>query len=319
MNTHHIDNIYFDLLQTILNKGEFRDKEEERTGTGTKGIFGYQYRCPNVSENFPLLTSKAVHFKSIVTELLWKLSGSTNIRPLVLAGNRIWNEWPYQHYLEKHGLEEQYPKYSKEWNEHMKTFITRIREDEAFAKQWGNLGPTYGHHIRNFDGYNSETDTMVQGLDQLTQAIDTIKNNPGSRRIIISLWNATENPYTLLPPCPCFYQFAVLGGKLHLQLYQRSADVFLGVPFNTAQDSLFLMIVAHLCNLEVGDFIHTFGDAHIYSNHFEQVKEQLSRKPRPMPQVTIDPQVRRLEDLKPEHIVLHNYDPHPKIIARVAV
>ena len=318
-NKYHVDKNYLGLLQEIMENGEFRSKEEERTGTGTKGIFGYQYRCPNVAEKFPLLTTKKIHFKSIVTELLWKLSGSTNIRPLVLAGNRIWNEWPYQNYLKKNKLEEKYPRYSDEWHEYMKKFVTNIKDDLSFAEQWGGLGPTYGHHFRHFDGYNPETDTVVDGFDQLQATINTIKENPGSRRIIISLWNATENPHTLLPPCPCFYQFAVLGGKLHLHLYQRSCDTFLGVPFNTAQDSLFLMIMAHVCDLPAGDFIHTFGDAHIYSNHFKQVEEQLKRKPRSMPRVTINPEVRKIEDLKPEDISLHDYDPHPVIKGQVAV
>ena len=201
----------------------------------------------------------------------------------------------------------------------MKWFVEEIKNDEDFANQWGNLGPTYGHHIRNFDGYNPETDTFVEGFDQLADAIKTIKENPGSRRIIISLWNATENPYTLLPPCPCFYQFAVLGGKLHLQMYQRSCDTFLGVPFNTAQDSLFLMIMAQVCDLPAGDFIHTFGDAHIYSNHFDQVKEQLTREPRPMPKVVINPKVKNIKDLTVDDFTLEGYDPHPKITGQVAV
>ena len=319
MNEYHVDTNYLNLLKKIMNDREFRSKEEERTGTGTKGIFGHQYRCPNVSENFPLLTTKKVHFKSIVTELLWKLSGSTNIRPLVLANNRIWNEWPYQNYLKENNLEETYPRYSKEWKEYMDEFIEKIKADEEFAEKWGGLGPTYGHHIRNFDGYDSANNTFVEGFDQLKSAIETIKNNPGSRRIIISLWNATENPYTLLPPCPCFYQFSVLGGKLHLQLYQRSCDVFLGVPFNTAQDSLFLLIMAQVCGLPAGDFIHTFGDAHVYSNHFDQVNEQLSREPRPMPRVTINPEVKSIEEMTVEDVTLHDYDPHPSIKGQVAV
>lgn len=316
---YHIDKNYLGLLKYILDNGEERDKNEERTGTGTIGIFGYQYRCPNVSEQFPMITTKAVHMKSVVTELLWKLSGSTNIRPLVLAGNRIWNEWPYQNYLKKNNLEEKYPKYGDGWHAYMKEYILRIKEDEVFAQKWGNLGPTYGHHFRHFDGYNPETDTVVDGFDQLIDAINTIKNNPGSRRIIISLWNATENPYTLLPPCPCFYHFAVLGGKLHLQMYQRSADTFLGVPFNTAQDSLFLLLVAHVCGIPAGDFIHTFGDAHIYLNHLEQVKEQLSREPREMPVVKLNPEIKNIGDFTLNDIELLNYNPHPPIKAQVAV
>lgn len=317
--SYHIDKNYHGLLKEILDHGLFRSPEEERTGTGTKGIFGYQYRCPNVSEQFPLITTKKVYFKSVVTELLWKISGSTNIRPLVLAGNRIWNEWPFQNYLKKTNQEKDFPKYSEQWKFAMKMFVEDIKSSEDFAKKWGGLGPTYGHHFRHFSGYNPETDTLVEGFDQLIDAINTIKDNPGSRRIIISLWNATENPYTLLPPCPCFYHFAVLGEKLHLQMYQRSCDTFLGVPFNTAQDALFLLLVAQVCGLPAGDFIHTFGDAHIYSNHFEQVKLQLSRDSRPMPRVELNPGITNIDDFTPEDIKLVGYDPHPAIKAQVAV
>lgn len=310
---------YHELLQKILDEGYFRSKEEERTGTGTKGIFGHQYICKNVAEQFPLVTTKKVHFKSIVTELLWKISGSTNIRPLVLAGNRIWNEWPYQHYLDKTGRSKNIGKYSDQWYERMKAFSDRIKEDPDFAEDWGDLGPTYGHHMRNFNGYDTSNMTYVEGFDQLIEVINIIKDNPGSRRIIMSLWNATENPYTLLPPCPCFYHFAVLGGKLHLLMYQRSCDTFLGVPFNTAQDSLLLLMVAQVCGLPAGDFIHSFGDAHIYANHMEQVHLQLSRDIRPLPQVKLTPKIDNLFDFKLEDIELTNYNPHPKITGKVAV
>lgn len=310
---------YHNLLTKILDEGQFRSKEEERTGTGTKGIFGHQYRCKNVAEQFPLVTTKKVHFKSIVTELLWKISGSTNIRPLVLAGNRIWNEWPYQNYLDKTGRSKTIEKYSDQWYEQMKVFSGWIKEYPKFAEQWGDLGPTYGHHMRNFTGYDSSNREYVKGFDQLVEVINTIKGNPGSRRIIMSLWNATENPYTLLPPCPCFYHFAVLGGKLHLQMYQRSCDTFLGVPFNTAQDSLLLLMVAHVCGLPAGDFIHSFGDAHIYANHMEQVIVQLSREPRSLPQVKLNPDITNLFDFTVDDIELVNYKPHPAIKAKVAV
>lgn len=316
---YHIDNVYHNLLKQIMVEGFFRNPEEERTGTGTKGIFGYQYRCPNVAKQFPLITTKNVHFKSVVTELLWKISGSTNIRPLVLTGNRIWNEWPFQSYLAKNSFEKDYPRYSESWHKKMKWFAEEIKNNEEFANKWGNLGPTYGHHFRNFSGYNAGTDTFVQGFDQLIDAINSIKNNPGSRRIIISLWNATENPYTLLPPCPCFYHFAVLNGQLHLHMYQRSCDTFLGVPFNTAQDALLLLLVAQVCNIPAGDFIHSFGDAHIYSNHFEQVKLQLSRDSRPMPVIHLNPNIKNIDDFKLEDIQLNNYNPHPAIKAQVAV
>ena len=310
---------YLNLLSEILKNGKFRSKEEERTGTGTKGIFGYQYRCKNITENFPLWTTKKVHLKSIVTELLWKLSGSTNIRPLVLQGNRIWNEWPFQNYLKENNLEEEFPKYSEEWHEKMKWFIEQIKESEEFSEQWGNLGPTYGHHFRNFGGYDTKNDIFVNGFDQLTMALNMIKDNPGSRRIIISLWNNAENEHTLLPPCPMLYHFSILDGKLDLHLYQRSADTFLGVPFNTAQDSLFLLIVAHVTGIPASDFIHSFGDAHVYMNHMEQVKEQLSRIPRKLPKIIINPKVQKIEDLTFEDFELVGYNPHPAIKGQVAV
>jgi thymidylate synthase len=311
---------YLDLLKKILSDGEFHSPKEERTGTGTKKIFGYQYKCENVAEKFPLLTTKKVYFKGIVTELLWKLSGSTNIRPLVLQGNRIWNEWPFQNYLKENNLEKEFPKYSDEWNEKMKWFVEQIKESEDFAEKWGNLGPTYGHHFRNFGGFNIEKKEFTnKGFDQLLHVIKTLKENPGSRRIIISLWNNAENKYTLLPPCPMQYHFNVIGGRLDLQLYQRSADTFLGVPFNTAQDSLLLLLVAQVTGLKPGHFIHTFGDAHIYMNHMDQVKEQLSREPRELPKVWINPEIKNIEDFTVEDIKLLDYNPHPRIKAQVAV
>ncbi len=311
---------YLNLLKKIMNEGEFHSPEEERTGTGTKKIFGYQYRCENVAEQFPLLTTKKVYFKGIVTELLWKLSGSTNIRPLVLQGNRIWNEWPFQNYLKKNGLEDQFPKYSDSWKEEMKKFVEKIKESENFAETWGNLGPTYGHHFRNFGGFDTKKGIFTkQGFDQLQHVVETLKHNPGSRRIIISLWNNAENEYTLLPPCPMQYHFNVIGGRLDLQLYQRSADTFLGVPFNTAQDALFLLMMAQVTGLKPGNFIHTFGDAHIYMNHMDQVREQLSREPRPLPKVKLNPEIKNIEDFTLDDIELIDYNPHPAIKAQVAV
>ncbi len=311
---------YLDLLTEILENGEFRSKEDERTGTGTKGIFGYQYRCKNVEENFPLLTTKEVYFKSIVTELIWKLNGGTNIQYLVKNGNRIWNEWPFQKYLENTNQEKVFPKYSKEWYEKLKLFAKEIKNNNDFAKKYGELGPIYGHQFRNFGGYDINKKIFTtKGVDQLKQAIIEIKKNSNSRRIIISLWNPIDLKDALLPPCPCFYQFAVLGGKLHLHAYQRSADVFLGVPFNTAQEALMLLMVAQVCNLPAGDLIHSFGDAHIYMNHMDQIQEQLSRKPRKLPKVTLNSYIENIEDFQPDDFILTRYNPHPKITGKVAV
>ncbi len=311
---------YLKLLEEILEHGEYRSKEDERTGTGTKGIFGYQYRCRNVGEQFPLLTTKKIHLHSVIVELLWKLSGGTNLQYLVQNKTRIWNEWPFQNYLEKEGLEKEYPTYSQKWEEEMKRFAKRVADDSAFAKKYGELGPIYGHQFRNFGGWDPTTKTYSKaGIDQLNQAIYDIKNNGASRRIIISLWNPHDMKDALLPPCPCFYQFAVLGGKLHLQAYQRSADVFLGVPFNTAQEAIMLLMVAQVCNLPAGDLIHTFGDAHIYMNHMEQIQLQLSREPKKLPKLILNPYVERIEDFTVKDFTLTGYEPYPKITGKVAV
>ncbi len=311
---------YQNLLKKILEHGKYRSKEDERTGTGTKGIFGYQYRCENVGESFPLLTTKEVHFKSIVSELIWKLKGETNIQYLVKNNNRIWNEWPFQAYLKKEGLEELYPIYSYEWREKMKWFAKEIKNDDDFAKRYGEVGPVYGHQFRNFGGWDPVTKTYSKtGIDQLNQAIKEIKENSASRRIIISLWNPIDLKDALLPPCPCFYQFAVLGGKLHLQVYQRSADVFLGVPFNTAQEALMLLMVAQVCNLPPGDLIHSFGDAHIYMNHMKQIQLQLSREPKKLPKLVLNSYVEKIEDFTLDDFILIGYEPYPKITGKVAV
>jgi len=311
---------------------------QNRTGVETQAIFGYQYRCRNVAEQFPLLTTKDVNFRSVAIELLWKLSGSTNIKPLVDQGVRIWNEWPFQNWLDKNYQPSEYPKYSPQWKEKMKEFVTLIKTDDAFAVQWGDLGPTYGYHMRHFgqvkakdlsaelqsqlwlacDGLNAD-DIFVVGIDQIAKIIETIKTNPDDRRMIMTLWNPHDNSKTLLPPCPCFYQFRVLGGKLHLQMYQRSCDTFLGVPFNTAQDSLLLLMVAQACGLPAGDFIHTFGDVHIYMNHMEQVKEQLTREPKPLPKVILNPEVKNIFDFTYADFTLTGYYPHPALKGDVAV
>lgn len=262
--------IYHDLLRHVLEHGH---KKEDRTGTGTLSVFGYQMRF-NLAEGFPLLTTKKVHLKSIIHELLWFLQGSTNIAYLKEHGVTIWDEWADEH---------------------------------------GNLGPVYGYQWRNWpkpDGTH---------IDQITQVVEAIKKNPDSRRLIVSAWNVADVDKMKLPPCHAFFQFYVADGKLSCQLYQRSADIFLGVPFNIASYALLTMMVAQVCELKLGDFVHTLGDAHIYLNHLEQVNEQLSRTPRSLPVMKINPAVTSIFDFKFEDFALENYDPHPAIKAPVAV
>lgn len=298
---------YHELMQRVLDEGVFKG---DRTGTGTQSVFGHQMRF-NLKEGFPLVTTKKVHLKSIIHELLWFLQGDTNIQYLVQNGVNIWNDWPFQSYLIQNGLDEKYPKYSAEWKAKMKEFVEQVKVDDEFAKKWGELGPVYGSQWRNFEG-----------VDQISQLIDDIKNNPNSRRLIVSAWNPKDVPVMAksgLPPCHTLFQFYVAEGKLSCQLYQRSADIFLGVPFNIASYALLTMMVAQVCGLEYGDFVHTFGDAHLYSNHMEQTKEQLSRELRPLPEMKINPDVKNIFDFTYEDFELVNYDPHPAIKAVVAV
>ena len=261
---------YTDLLRHVLAHG---NKKQDRTGTGTLSVFGYQMRF-NLADGFPLLTTKKVHLKSVIHELLWFLQGSTNIAYLKENGVRIWDEW---------------------------------------ADENGNLGPVYGYQWRNWpkpDGTH---------IDQIIQVVNAIKNNPDSRRLIVSAWNVADVDQMKLPPCHAFFQFYVADGKLSCQLYQRSADIFLGVPFNIASYALLTMMVAQVCGLKLGDFVHTLGDAHIYSNHMEQVNEQLARELRPLPQMHINPSVTDIFSFKFEDFMLENYDPHPAIKGVVAV
>lgn len=261
---------YHDLLNHVLTHG---NKKEDRTGTGTISVFGYQMRF-NLAEGFPLLTTKKVHLKSIIHELLWFLQGSTNIQYLKDHGVSIWDEW---------------------------------------ADENGNLGPVYGYQWRNWpkpDGTH---------IDQIAQVVESIKKNPDSRRLIVSAWNVADVEKMKLPPCHAFFQFYVSDGKLSCQLYQRSADIFLGVPFNIASYALLTMMVAQVCDLQLGDFVHTLGDAHIYLNHMEQVQEQLSRTPRALPTMHINPEIKDIFGFKFEDFTLEGYDPHPAIKAPVAV
>ena len=295
---------YLNLLQKIMDEGV--DKGD-RTGVGTRSIFGAQLRF-DLSKGFPLLTTKKVFLKGIIHELMWFVRGDTNIRYLVENGVNIWNEWPFQSYLEKNNLDKKYPKYTEEWKEEMNKYITQVKEDEEFAKKWGDLGPVYGKQWRDFGG-----------VDQLMDIIERIKKNPNDRRMIVSAWNPPEIPKMALPPCHCFYQFYVADGKLSLQMYQRSCDTFLGVPFNIASYSLLLIMIAQVVGLEPGEFVHTMGDTHLYSNHFEQVKKQLSRDPRELPKMKINKEVKDIEEFKYEDFELVGYDPYPGIKAPIAV
>ena len=249
---------YLDLVRHIRDHGTLK---EDRTGTGTVSIFGYQMRF-NLADGFPLVTTKRVHLKSILYELLWFIKGDTNIKYLVQNGVGIWNDWPYQNWLRETGQAQNLQMYSSEWRLVMKEFIERIKSDDTFARQYGDLGPVYGKQWRNFGG-----------VDQLTNLVNDIKTNPDSRRLIVSAWNPQDIPVMIksgLPPCHSLFQFYVVEGRLSCQLYQRSADVFLGVPFNIASYAILTMMIAQVTGLRPGDFIHTFGDAHLYLNHMEQ-------------------------------------------------
>jgi thymidylate synthase len=285
---------YLDLCRYVLDNGT---EKMDRTKTGTKSVFGYQMRF-DLSDGFPLLTTKRVHLKSIIHELLWFIKGDTNIKYLVDNDVRIWNEWPY----------EAFKKSSDYKGETMDEFVLKIKSDEGFAKKHGDLGPVYGAQWRNFNG-----------VDQLQFILDEIKSNPNSRRMILSAWNPAEIHNMALPPCHTLIQFYVNDGKLSLQLYQRSADIFLGVPFNIASYALLLMMVAQVTNLELGTFVHTLGDAHIYSNHFDQINTQLKRTPKPLPKMIINANVKSLFDFKFEDFTLVDYNPDKGIKGVVAV
>jgi len=285
---------YHDLCEYILNNGQ---NKQDRTNTGTLSVFGYQMRF-DLSEGFPLLTTKKVHMKSIVYELLWFIKGDTNIKYLVNHDVKIWNDWPYD-------LFKKSPQYQ---GETMQEFIDKIKTDDKFASKFGQLGPVYGKQWRDFGG-----------VDQLKDLIKNIKSNPHSRRLILSAWNPAVVDQMALPPCHAFLQFYVNDGKLSLQLYQRSADVFLGVPFNIASYGLLLSMVAQVCGLAVGEFVHTMGDAHIYVNHLQQVKLQLTRTPKALPTLRLNPKVKCIFDFKYEDILIEGYDPYPAIKGKVAV
>ena len=298
---------YHNLLRYILDRGVRKD---DRTGTGTVSVFGYQMRF-DLNEGFPLLTTKKVHFKSIVHELLWFIAGDTNIRYLVENGVSIWNEWPFENWLRENFMQENYPLGSPQRKNLMSDFVVKIADDQEFAQKYGCLGPVYGKQWRKFEG-----------VDQLANIIDSLKTNPDSRRHIVSAWNPKDVPVMVkagLPPCHTIFQFYVSEEKLSCQLYQRSADVFLGVPFNIASYALLTQMVAHVCDLKLGEFIHTFGDAHLYVNHLQQVDKQLSREPTKLPELKINRRVYSIFDFVFDDLELLGYRPYGAIAAPVAV
>ena len=311
---------YLDLCRHVLSNGIVKD---DRTGTGTISTFGYQMRF-DLQKGFPLLTTKRIPFRLIASELLWFIKGDTNIRYLLQHNNHIWDEWAFKKWVESEeyngpdmtnfglrALEDE--EFAKQYEEQMNFFTTEVLNNDAFAKKYGELGNVYGKQWREWETRTGET------IDQLKDVIETIKTNPDSRRLIVSAWNPEDVPSMALPPCHTLFQFYVLDGKLSCQLYQRSADIFLGVPFNIASYALLTHLIAHECGLEVGDFIHTLGDAHIYSNHVEQIHTQLSREERSLPTLKINADKQSVFDFEMEDITIEGYEPHPAIKAPVAV
>ncbi|MDO4377688.1 MAG: thymidylate synthase [Erysipelotrichia bacterium] len=287
---------YLDMCRYVLENGQKRD---DRTKTGTISVFGYQTRY-NLNDGFPLLTTKKVYLKAVIYELLWFISGSTNIQPLVKNKVRIWNEWPFSKYQKSDCYQ----------NETIEEFVEKIINNDEFAQKWGDLGPVYGKQWRDF-----------MGVDQLSEVIESIKTNPFSRRHIMVAYNPAEVDQMALPPCHAFVQFYVSADnkKLSLQLYQRSADLFLGVPFNIASYSLLLMMVAQVCGLQPYEMVHTFGDLHIYNDHIDLIKQQLEREPRPLPKVIINPEIKNIDDFCYDDFKIVGYDPYPAIKGKVSV
>lgn len=315
-----VEEPYLQLIRDILEKGH---EKSDRTGTGTKSLFGYQMRF-NLAEGFPLLTTKKVPFGLIKSELLWFLRGDTNIRFLLEHNNHIWDEWAFKNWVESdeyHGPDmtnfglraQEDDNFNKVYQDEKKKFCQKIVEDQEFANKFGNLGDVYGAQWRHWQTRNGET------IDQIKDVIETIKNNPDSRRMIVTAWNPEDVPLSALPPCHTLFQFYVNDGKLSCQLYQRSADVFLGVPFNIASYALLTHMIARETGLEVGEFVHTLGDAHIYLNHLDQVNEQLQRKPNDAPTLWLNPEKKNIMDFEMEEIKVKNYHSHSAIKAPVAV
>ncbi len=310
---------YLDLCKHVLETGV---EKSDRTGTGTISVFGYQMRY-DLAKGFPLMTTKKTAFRLIVSELLWFLKGDTNVQTLMKERNPIWDEWAFEQWIES----PQYKgpdmtgfgiraatdsEFEKIYKEELESFRKRVIEDDEFASTYADLGPVYGKQWRSWGTSGNE-------IDQIKNLIEGIKGNPDSRRHIVTAWNPSEVDDMALPPCHVLFQFYVANGKLSCQLYQRSADVFLGVPFNIASYALLIHLIAQECNLEVGEFIHTLGDAHIYTNHIEQVKEQLSRQPKELPTLKISNEGKSIFNLETTDISVENYDPHPRIKAPIAV
>lgn len=311
---------YLNLGEKVMLEGS---SKSDRTGTGTKSLFGHQMRF-DLQKGFPLLTTKRVPFGLIKSELLWFIKGDTNIKYLLKNDNHIWDEWAFEKFVT--GSDYTGPDMSNfgqratedaEFNRVYKVeknlFCKRILEDDAFAKQYGELGNVYGSQWRNWKTSQGET------IDQLKDVIEMIKTNPDSRRLIVTAWNPEDVPTVALPPCHTLFQFYVADGKLSCQLYQRSADIFLGVPFNIASYALLTHLIAHETGLEVGEFVHTLGDAHLYSNHLDQMAEQLTREPKPFPNVVLNTKKTSIFDFEMDDIQIENYNPHPSIKAPIAV
>ncbi|MBC1887341.1 thymidylate synthase [Listeria booriae] len=311
---------YLDLEKFVLENGT---QKGDRTGTGTISTFGYQMRF-DLADGFPIMTTKRVPFKLVVSELLWFLHGDTNIRYLLEHNNNIWNEWAFERWVASSeytgpdmtdfGLRaEQDEAFKALYLEEMASFKSRILADDVFASKYGELGNIYGKQWREWRTSTGET------IDQLADLIEMIKTNPNSRRLIVSAWNPEDVPTMALPPCHTLFQFYVADGKLSCQLYQRSADIFLGVPFNIASYALLTHLIARETGLDVGEFVHTMGDAHLYNNHIEQVKEQLSRTPRALPKLVLSDKPASIFDFDVADITLEGYDPHPAIKAPISV
>ncbi|HSJ37365.1 MAG TPA: thymidylate synthase [Planococcus sp. (in: firmicutes)] len=311
---------YLDLCEHILDNGT---KKEDRTGTGTLSVFGYQMRY-DLAEGFPLMTTKKTAFRLIVSELLWFIQGDTNVKTLIAENNHIWDEWAFGQWVSSKEYDgpdmtdfgrraQRDEQFAVLYKHEMAKFQVRILEDPIFAEKYGDLGPVYGEQWRSWQTTTGGT------IDQLKNVIESIKKNPDSRRHLVTAWNPEFVDDMALPPCHIMFQFYVADGKLSCQLYQRSADVFLGVPFNIASYALLTHLIAKECGLEVGDFVHTTGDTHLYVNHLDQVNEQLSRTPKDLPTLKINESVESIFDLTIDDISIEGYDPHPRISAPVAV
>lgn len=313
MKSSHVDEQYLDLLQKLISEGT---EKTDRTGTGTKSFLGHQMRF-NLADGFPLLTTKKIPIKAIIHELIWFMRGDTNLKYLADNNVHIWNEWPYKAYLQRNAIP--IPEINgEEWKKGMAEFIEKVKTDPAFAKEYGNLGPIYGYQWRSWPTPNGGH------IDQLAKVIEDIKKTPDSRRLIVSAWNVADTDEMAksgLPPCHCFFQFYVADGKLSCQLYQRSCDTFLGVPFNIASYALFTMIIAQICGLKVGEFVWTGGDVHLYKNHIDQANTQLARRNdiRPLPKMKINPAKKNIEEFTIDDFELVDYNPHDSIKAPIAV